>query len=107
MFAPGEEIAIAIESIITMRECSKQIKERIVFTLVFALSHPPKHQDLSFYLRQASSHPRICDSIITLGESGKANKTRNYDNHRVSPVQMDEISVGFIFCDNCLAFFVT
>ena len=84
MFAPGEDIAIAVETIITMRECKKQIKERVVFTLVFALSHPPKYQDLAFYLRQASSHPRICGSIMFPGNGGKANKTKNYDNHMVS-----------------------
>ncbi len=80
IFTPGEDVAIAMEHIESMRSCYKKIKDSVMFQLVMTLSHPPMHNDLAYYIKKAKSHPRICG-----GHQEDRNKksVKNYANKRV------------------------
>ena len=83
VFAPGEEISTALETIYALRQCNYAIKINFDFSLVLALSHPPRHNDLAVYLRKAANHPRVCPVRILSKDS---RKLINYGNLNVSDI---------------------
>lgn len=84
IFAPGDELEVAVRVIYTMRKCSALIRSNAFFSLVLTLSHPPQYyRDLSVYLKKVSSHPNACQSLKYQDASGSF-KRKNYDNNGVS-----------------------
>ena len=88
VFAPGRELELAVEALYTMRICNQAVASNVVFSVVMTLSHPPRnHEDLSVYLRKASSHPRVCQSVLSLDDASGVKRKKNYDNLGVSNLQ--------------------
>ncbi|XP_065051224.1 beta-1,4-glucuronyltransferase 1-like [Rhopilema esculentum] len=80
VFAPGEEISTAIEAIYSLRQCNYAIKRNLDFSLVLALSHPPRHNDLAVYLQKVANHPYVCPVRILSKDS---RELINYGNLNV------------------------
>ena len=85
VFAPGRDIEIAVKVLYRMKVCNQAVKNNVIFSLVLALSHPPKyHQDLSVYLHKIKSNPPVCQSFLSFDGILGSRTHRNYDNQAVS-----------------------
>jgi len=84
VFAPGSDIEIAVKVLYTMKVCNQAVRSNVIFSLVLALSHPPKyHHDLSVYLHKIKSNPPVCKSFLSFDDILQSKTDRNYENQAV------------------------